>query len=406
MLRIKAYRFRLQPTATQAAALHAWAGALRFLWNWMLAQRRDAFRGSEGRVRVNYYDQAAQLPPMKAMFPWMALVPSQALQQTLRDLDRAFVNFFERRASYPALKKRSGPSPGIRWPQGVEVNGRCVWLPKLGWVKARLSRRVEGTIKNATVRFDGLHWHVAIQVEQEVAAPPKRTAPSIGIDEGVAVSIATSDGQLINLPVTTEREERQLRFLARRLSRTEPGSHRNACAKRRWLTSRRRITNRVNDFRHKLTTDMAKNHGLVVAENLTLRSLTESGRGSLESPGRNVTAKARRNRLLLEQGHAETVRQLDYKLSWLGGDLVKVPAAFTSQTCPQCGHICAANRPARDRFHCVVCGHAGHADIIAAKNILAAGLAVSARRGSQEPLKREPPRLRRLSRRPMGIPAL
>ena len=151
MLRIKAYRFRLEPSEIQARSLHAWSGSLRFLWNWMLAQRRDAFRGSEGRVRINYFDQAAQLPHMKEMLPWMALVPSQALQQTLRDLERAYINFFEGRASYPALKRRSGPSPAIRWPQGVEVNGRCVWLPKLGWMKARLSRRVEGVIKNATV---------------------------------------------------------------------------------------------------------------------------------------------------------------------------------------------------------------------------------------------------------------
>ncbi len=286
------------------------------------------------------------------------------------------------------------------------MNGRCVWLPKLGWVKARLSRKVEGVIKNATVRFDGLHWHVAIQVEQEVGAPAKKRARSIGIDGGVSVSIATSDGRLIAMPVATELEERRLSMLARRLSRTERGSRRNARSRSSLLILRRRISNRVSDFRHKLTTGMAKNHGLVVVEDLALRLLTRSARGSLESPGRNVVAKARLNRCLLEQGHAETVRQLGYKLDWLGAELVKVPAAFTSQTCPQCGHVCTENRPARDRFQCVACGHAGHADIVAAKNILAAGLAVSARRGSQEPLKREPARLRRLSRPRAGIPSL
>jgi putative transposase len=273
-------------------------------------------------------------------------------------------------------------------------------------VKARLSRKVVGAVKNATVRFDGLHWHVAIQVEQETAAPAKKQDPAIGIDGGVTVSIATSDGQLIDMPVATELEERRLARLSRWLSRTQRGSRRNARARRRLLTSRKRITDRVNDFRHKQTTAMAKNHGLVVAEDLELRAMTRSARGSLESPGRNVAAKARLNRSLLEQGHAETVRQLGYKLSWQGGELVKVPAAFTSQTCPQCGHACAANRPARDRFQCVACGHAGHADIIAAKNILAAGLAVSARGGSREPLKREPTPLRRISRRRVGIPAL
>jgi putative transposase len=405
MLRIKAHRFRLEPTTPQGESLHAWSGALRFLWNWMRAQRRDAFRGSEGRVQVSYFDQAAQLPPMKAMLPWMAAVPSQALQQTLLDLDRSFVNFYQGRARYPALKKRGSSSPGVRWPQGVAVNGRCVWLPKLGWVKARLSQSVERKFKNATVRFDGLHWHVAIQVEQEVAAPAKRLVPALGLDAGVDVSIATSDGRMIGLPVATESEEHRLGLLSRRLSRTTPGSRRRECARRRLLHFRRRISNRVNDFRHKVTTAMAKNHGLVVVEDLALQALTRSGRGSAESPGENVGTKAARNRCLLEQGHAETVRQLDYKLGWNGGTLLKVPAAFTSQTCPHCGQVCAANRPARDRFQCVACGLAGHADIIAAKNILAAGLAASARRGSREPLKREPTRLR-LSRRSAGIPAL
>jgi putative transposase len=406
MLRIKAYRFRLEPTAAQAGSLHAWSGALRFLWNWMLAQRRDAFRGSDGRVRINYYDQAAQLPPMKAMFPWIALVPSQALQQTLRDLDRAFISFFEGRQAYPVFKKRSGNAPGVRWPQGVGLNGRCVWLPKLGWVKARLSRPIEGVIRNATVRFDGLHWHVSLQAQLEVEAPVRREAPPIGADLGVEESIATSDGQLIRLPVATDEEIRRHAMLARRVSRTEVGSRRRDRARRRLLVFRRGICNRVNDFRHKTTTTMAKNHGLVAAENLTLRSLTRSARGSVEDPGRNVAVKAERNRALLEQGHAETVRQLAYKLGWLGGELIKVPAAFTSQTCPECGHVCAENRPMRDRFQCVACGHSGHADIVAARNILAAGLAVSARGGSREPLKREPALRRRISRRLEGIPAL
>jgi putative transposase len=261
-------------------------------------------------------------------------------------------------------------------------------------------------IKNATLRFDGLHWNVAIQVEQECRQQAKKLAPAVGVDCGVSVSIATSNRDLIEMPVATELEEKRLCTLARRLSRTEAGSRRNGYSKRRLLVLRRRISNRVNDFRHKLTTKMAKNHGLVVVEDLALRSLTQSARGSTEYPGRNVAAKARHNRSLLEQGHHETVRQLGYKLDWQGAELIKVPAAFTSQTCPQCGHICSANRPTRDRFLCVVCSHSDHADIVAAKNILAAGLAVTVRRGSREPLKREPLRLRRISRRQAGIPVL
>jgi putative transposase len=405
-LRLKAYRFRLQPDSAQAASLAAWSHALRFLWNWMLAQRRDAFRASEGRVRVSYYDQAAQLPPMKEVFPWLSLLPSQALQQTLLNLDQAFVNFFQGRARYPDFKRRSGSPPGIRWPQGVELNGRCVWLPKLGWVKARISRPVEGMIKNATVRFDGLHWHVSIQVEQEVVLPARNAAPSVGIDLGVAESMATSDGRLFRLPVASKEEERRHVVLSRRVSRCVPGSRRHARAKRRRLVFVRRIRNRVDDARHKLTTTLAKSHGCIVVEGLALRSLTQSARGSVEAPGKNVAAKARLNRALLGQGHSETIRQLGYKLCWFGGVLSKVDPAFTSQTCPQCGHVCPENRTARDRFTCVACGHSGHADIVAAVNLLAAGQAVSARGGSRGLMKREPTCLRRSLRRSVGIPAL
>jgi putative transposase len=405
-LRLKAYRFHLQPKPAQAASLVAWSHALRFLWNWMLAQRRDAFKASEGRVRVSYNDQAAQLPPMKEVFPWLSLLPSQALQQTLLNLDRAFVNFFEGRASYPEFKRLSGSLPGIPWPQGVGINRRCVWLPKLGWVKARMSRPVEGVIKNATVRFDGHRWNVSIQVEQEIGVPARNEAPWVGLDTGVVESIATSDGRLFRFPVATREEERRHSLLCRRVSRCVPGSRRHAKAKRRRLVFVRRIRNRVDDARHKLTTTLAKNHGHIVAEGLALRLLTRSARGSVEAPGKNVAAKARLNRALLGQGHAETVRQLGYKLGWCGGELIKVDPAFTSQTCPQCGHVCPENRPARDRFTCVACGFVGHADIVAAMNILAAGQAVSARGGPRGPAKREPTCSRRFPRRSAGIPAL
>jgi putative transposase len=406
MLRLKAYRFRLQPTPSQARQLADWSHSLRFVWNWMLAQRRDAYRASEGRVKVGYGEQAAQLPPLKQVFPWLGLLPSQALQQTLLDLDQAFANFFAGRARYPAFKKRGRGSPGLRWPQGVEMNGRCLWLAKLGWVKARFSRRVAGRIKRATVRFDGLQWYVAILTEEEVEAPSLHPGPDLGIDVGIVESLAFSDGRTCRLPVATAKEERRSRLLARRISRCRAGSVRHRRAQRRQLVFRRRIANRVNDARNKLTSTLAKNHGRVFVEDLALRSLTRSARGTVEAPGRNVAAKAALNRALLEQGHAETFRQLSYKLLWLGGQLKPVPAAFTSQRCPECGHTCPENRPSRDRFQCVACGHAGHADHVAARNLLAAGQAAAARGGSREPMKREPTRSRRFPRRPAGIPAL
>jgi putative transposase len=375
----KGYRFVLELSAAQAKTLAAWAPTLRFLYNWMLAQRRDAYKASEGRMRIGYHEQASQPIPMKAMFPWLADLPSQPLQQTLMDLDAAFQNFFAGRAEYPAFKSKQRGDPGIRWPQGVAVNGRAVWLPKLGWVKARFSRKIEGTIKSATVRYDGMHWFVSILCEVELAAVVAPSPAVVGIDVGVQESLALSDGRLLRLPVATPTEERRHQLLARRVSRCVPGSRRHSKAKRRLLVFRRHIGHRVQDTRHKLTTDLAKNHGLIVVEALALKSLTCSARGTVADPGKNVAAKSGLNRSLLAQGHAETVRQLGYKLGWLGGELRKVNPAYTSQTCPACGHVSAENRPSRAVFCCVQCHHTGHADLVAAHNILAAGLAASAR---------------------------
>ena len=378
----KAFRYTLEPTPAQVANLTAWTPALRFVWNWMLAQRRDAYRACEGRVRIGFAEQSAQLVPLKRLHPWLAEVPSQVLQQTLRDLDTAFQRFFAGSAGYPAFKsKQRGDVPGLRWPQGVEVNGRAVWLPKLGWVKVRLSRPTEGIVKSATVRWDGLRWIVSILCEIEREAPAPNSGAAVGLDVGVEESVAVSDGRLVNLPVASEDEAKRMRLLARRVSRCVPGSRRHAKAKRRLLVFRRKIGNRVHDARHKTTTQLAKNHGLLCVEDLALRNMTRSARGSVEVPGKNVAAKRGLNRSLLEQGHAETVRQLAYKAGWLGGEVRAVNPAYTSQTCPCCGHVSPANRPARAVFRCIQCGHSGHADVIAAQNILAAGLAVSARGG-------------------------
>lgn len=132
---------------------------------------------------------------------------------------------------------------------------------------------------------------------------------------------------------------------------------------------------------------------MVFVEDLNVRNMSRSAAGTLDEPGRNVRAKAGLNRSILDQGWGEFVRQLDYKLQWRGGWLVKVPAHHTSQTCSECGHVSPDNRPAQAVFHCRACGHAEHADINAAQNIRARGhrvLACGGRAQSGPPVKQEP----------------
>jgi putative transposase len=151
------------------------------------------------------------------------------------------------------------------------------------------------------------------------------------------------------------------------------------------------------DARHKLTTELAKNHGLIAFEALALKPMTRSARGTVEVPGRNVRQKAGLNRLLLEQGIGETRCQLRYKALWNGGRTVEVEPAFSSQRCSCCDHVSPDNRPSRERFACIACGHAEHADINAARNHLRAGLEIIQRGGTAVPARGGPPKRGRRS---------
>jgi putative transposase len=133
------------------------------------------------------------------------------------------------------------------------------------------------------------------------------------------------------------------------------------------------------DFHHKLSTDLAKNHGVVAVEKLDIRRLTRSARGTAQRPGVHVAAKAGLNRAILAQGWGQLLRQLAYKFNRCGGRLVEIPPAYTSQRCAACGAVAQESRQTQERFVCVSCGHEAHADVNAALNVLAAGLAVTAR---------------------------
>lgn len=204
------------------------------------------------------------------------------------------------------------------------------------------------------------------------------SGPAIGIDLGVAQSVTMSDGTVAHFPVPTEQELGKAARLQRRVSRRRKGSRRRERAQQAYNRFRRRLVQRRIDAMHKTTTILAKNHGLVVLEDLAVRNMTTSAAGTLDAPGTNVRAKAGLNRSILAQAFGEFRRQLAYKSAWYGSRLVVVPAHHTSQRCARCGHTSAANRTTRAHFACVACGHRDNADHNAALNILAAGIAATA----------------------------
>ncbi len=373
MLLRRAHVYRLYPTPDQATTLGRWVGAVRFTYNLALEQRRDWYR--PGR-RFNFASQCREVTALRAEVDWLRDAPVHPLQQAIKDLDRAYQNWWAGRALAPTPRKR-GINDAMRFPDAATFAFRRlstrlgeVKLPKLGWVRLRWDRPIPGAVKNITVARRAGIWTVAAQYEVEIADPAPSLLPAVGIDRGVAVFAALSDGTQIAPLNAGKKALASLRRAQRRLARKKRGSNNRRKQVRRVARLHARVSAARRDFLHKTSTTVANNHGAVVLEKLQVRNMVRSAAGTVEKPGRNVRQKAGLNRSILDQGWGAFRVMLAYKLAERGGRLIEVPGAYTSQTCAECGVVDARSRASQARFACVGCGHAAHADTNAARNIL------------------------------------
>lgn len=397
MIQHKAYRFRLEPDSNQRQALAKFAGARRWVWNRALSENKRLLEAGE---RTSTYAEMCRWITMwrqDLTTPWLAEVHVHVLQQGLRDQARALADYFRKagdsaKKAFPRYKKK-GEGDSLRYPSGVRVESvrsgwGSVWLPKIGWVRYRASRPFEGTIAQTTVVREGDHWFITFQTKWECRTPTPSMLPTVGLDLGVARFATLSDGTVFDPVAAFGHVRARIARAQRKLARKERGSKNRA--KQRRIYSRLRCRERRvrQDFLHKTSTAVAKRYGTVVMEDLAVRSMSASAKGTIEAPGRNVRSKAGLNRSILDQGWYQFKRLLEYKLADRGGELILVNPAFTSQRCAECGHIEAANRESQAVFVCLLCGHRAHADHNAACNILlAAGHAVQACGGK----RRRPP---------------
>ena len=381
---IRAYRFQLRPRAAQEKQLARYAGMMRWVWNHALAEqqaRRDRGEGFAGYTSMCRWLTAWRNAPETH---WLSDGPVHPQQQVLRRLHAAFQVFFAnvkagKKPGYPRFKKR-GEEPGIRFPVPEQfamdaANGR-IKLPKVGWVRMRMSREVVGELRNVSVTREGHRCYVAIQTLQAGVLPATGVAPTLGIDLGIANFAGLSDGRLIDPLSALAAQHRRLRRYQRSVSRKVKDScnRKKAVVKLRAL--HKRIAQHRNDWLHKLTSGLAAEHLVIAIEDLRVAAMSASARGSAARPGTKVRQKAGLNRAILDAAWGEFRRQLEYKLAAVGGQVVAVNPAYTSRTCCICGHEADESRKSQARFACVVCGHTEHADVNAAKNILAAGHAV------------------------------
>jgi putative transposase len=303
-------------------------------------------------------------------------------QQALRDFAQAMRNFVNGTHRRPTWRK-AGVHEGFRQ-VGVksrhveQLNRRFgrVWVPKVGWVRFRRSRPVPAGVKSYRVTRDRAgRWHIAFaHIPDPISGP--RDCSVVGIDRGVVVSAALSTGELLRAPGLTPGESKRLTVLQQRLARAKRGSNRRDKTKRAIAKLRARERDRRKDWVEKTSTDLARRFEVIRVEDLDVRAMTRSARGTVEQPGVRVAQKRGLNRAISRSGWGQLVTRLQHKAF---GRVEQIPAAYTSQRCSACGHVAPANRKSQTVFECQACD-AGrcNADVNAARNI-AAGRAVTAR---------------------------
>ena len=373
MERLQAFKYELTPNGEQQRQMRRFAGSCRFVFNKALALQKERYE--QGEKKLGYAGLCKALTEWKAQPEtlWLKETHSQPLQQTLKDLERAYVNFFEKRADFPRFKKK-GTGDSFRYPQGCKLdqgNGR-IFLPKLGWLRYRNSRDVLGDICNVTISQSGGKWFASIQTRREV---PVEQPPGgiVGLDMGIARFVTLSDGSHLDPLNSFKKHQQRLKRYQRRMARKVKFSQNWKKAKAKVTQIHIDIANARKDYLHKASHAISKNHAIVCIEDLQVRNMSKSSKGNAETHGKQVKQKSGLNRAILDQGWGEFRRQLDYKLAWRGGHLIAVPPHNTSRTCPACGHVSDENRQTQARFECVECGYENHADVVGAINVLERG---------------------------------
>jgi putative transposase len=375
MQRLQAFKFELMPNGQQQRLMRRFAGSCRFVFNKALALQKERYE--QGEKKLNYAELCKQLTAWRNSSDtrWLADAPVHPLQQALKDLDRAYQNFFAKRAEFPRFKKK-GVNSSFRYPDPKQIkheqaNSR-LFLPKLGWLRYRNSRAVLGIIKNVTVSLSGGKWFASVQTEREVDIPVHQGG-DIGIDVGIARFATLSDGRFYAPLNSLKRHETALRKAQQAMSRKVKFSSNWRKARAKVQRIHTRIGHARRDFLHQTSHVISKNHAMIVVEDLQVKNMSKSAAGSVEQPGKQVRAKSGLNKAILDQGWGEFRRQLDYKSAWRGGHLVAVNPKNTSRTCPCCGHISEENRKTQAEFVCVACEFKENADVVGAINILRAG---------------------------------
>ncbi|MFD8967164.1 RNA-guided endonuclease InsQ/TnpB family protein [Streptomyces sp. NPDC059568] len=384
------HRARLALSRPEVLKTDSQAHAARTLWNLLHAWWR--IMPKEKRTLAN---ADAAIRQARKDIDFLAVLPAQAAQAVLKTYFQAWKNCWDGRAGAPNFKDRFRTMMSVDVPQGRDLNITRVhrrWgtanIPKVGRVRFRWTKdlpvgkhaNTENRITGARLIKDALGWHIAFRVQTLEVKPEPHQGPEVGIDLGVTVPIALSDGETYEHGewLTGKEKAKLLRLEQRAAQRKQYRKPGERASRRLHHTYdqiaglRAKAKRRALDWQHQTTTAIARTYGTVVVEALTITNMVKSAKGTIEEPGKNVTRKSGLNRSISGEAWGRTVTMLTYKTARHGGTLHKVPAPNTSRRCSACGFITPGSRESQAVFVCKNpdCGWSGNADWNAARNVL------------------------------------
>jgi putative transposase len=377
----KAFKYRLYPTKKQEKLLFWTLTRCRELYNAALAERKEAYRMA-GKS-ISYYEQKRDLVEIKAVLrPEYQDIHSQVVQDVLSRLKRAFDNFFRRVAKgeepgYPRFQGRNRYN-SFTYPQGGYslTHDNRVCLSKIGSIKITLHRKMEGTIKTCTIKYEAGQWYAVFSCEIKQPEPLPPMQSEVGIDLGVTHFAALSDGTFIESPRYYRKAQKKLEKLHQALSRKKRGSHRREKTRKAVSKAHRKIANQRRDFHHKQAKQLVCEHQTIVFEELEITNLSKRAKPKQdEETGQylpnGVAAKSGLNKSILDAGWGQFQQIVMHKAACAGRTVMKVNPRYTSQVCSQCGTV--RKKDLSERWHSCECGAELDRDTNAAINILGVG---------------------------------
>jgi putative transposase len=381
-----AVRNRLYPAAAQVGILSRHCEDARFVWN--LAVEQQSWWWPGRRAAPGSAERQRQLAQARAAEPWLAEGSSSVQQQALRDFDKAMAAFFrpDNATGKPKYRSKRGPQGFVIRDTKVRRLTRrwgAVQVPKCGWVRFRWTRALPAHLGMARVTVDRAgRWHVAFPAPQPTLV--RAGGAPVGIDRGVRTALVTSGGQHYRAPRISRRHAARYLALQQRLRRQAQGSRRRETTRQAMAQITAAVTDRRRDWAEKISTRLVIDHDVIVLEKLNTAGMVRKPKAKPDPAHRGgflpnrARSKAGLNRAILGSCWGLLARRAEQKAAASGAAVIYVDPRFTSQQCHVCGHTAPGNRDSQAVFRCQQCGHSDHADVNAAQNILARGLATMA----------------------------